>query len=94
MYGGRIKILNSKDAFQYSIYRKEEILKLVDNYFNKYPLESKKADKINLIENFYQLEINYKTLENNYKRLEKKLTFDKLQKLKDWIVFKNKWDKL
>ena len=94
LYGGRIKILNSKDAFQYSIYRKEEILNLVDNYFNKYPLESKKADKINLIENFYQLEINYKTLENNYKRLEKKLTFDKLQKLKDWIVFKNKWDKL
>jgi hypothetical protein len=65
LYGGRINILRSKEAFQYSIYRKKEILKLVDNYFNKYPLKSGKADKINLIKDFYQLEIHPKALDFN-----------------------------
>ena len=94
LYGGRIQILSSKDAFQYSIYRKDEILKLVNNYFNKYPLKSGKESKINLIENFYQLGINSRTLENNYKKLENNLNYSKIKKLKDWIIFKNKWDKL
>jgi hypothetical protein len=58
LYGGRIRILKYKDAFQYTIYKKEEILKLVVNYFTKYPLKSSKADKLKLIKNFYELELN------------------------------------
>jgi len=63
LYGGRIKILRSKEAFIYSIYRKKEILDLVENYFTKYPLKSSKAYKINLIKDFYQLEISPQRLE-------------------------------
>lgn len=53
LYGGRIKILNTKEAFQYSIYRKKEVLSLVDDYFKKYPLRSGKVNKFNLIKTFY-----------------------------------------
>jgi hypothetical protein len=56
LYGGRIKILRSKEAFQYSIYRKSEILELVDVYFTNFPLKSSKASRLNLIKEFYQLE--------------------------------------
>jgi hypothetical protein len=55
LYGGRIQILRSKEAFQYSIYRKEEILKLVDIYFKNFPLKSSKASRVNLIRKFYLL---------------------------------------
>ena len=87
LYGGRIKILRSKEAFMYSIYRKKEILGLVDNYFNKYPLKSSKTSKLNLIKDFYQLEmppqkLNFELLGSNPK------------KFKDCIDFKNKWEKL
>lgn len=81
LYGGRIKILNSKEAFQYSIYRKEEILKLVDVYFKNFPLKSSKASRFNLIKEFYLLE--------HYSNLDAK----KIDKFNQWIQFKNKWDK-
>ena len=55
LYGGRIKILRSKEGFQYSIYRKKEILKLVDVYFQKFPLKSSKASRVKLIKEFYLL---------------------------------------
>lgn len=87
LYGGRIKILRSKEAFVYSIYRKKEILGLVDNYFKKYPLKSSKASKINLIKEFYQLEMPPQKLK--FELLESNPT-----KFKDCIDFKNKWDKL
>jgi hypothetical protein len=62
MYGGRISILRSKEAFQYSIYRKKEILNLRDVYFKNFPLKSSKASRLNLIEEFYQLN-HYSTLD-------------------------------
>jgi hypothetical protein len=55
LYGGRIKILTSKDAFIYSIYRKEEVLKLLDVYFKNFPLKSSKSSKLKLIKDFYLL---------------------------------------
>jgi len=82
LYCGRIKILSSKEAFQYSIYRKKEILDLIDNYFKKYPLRSAKTHKINLIKNFYSFK-DYKNLETSPS-----------DKNNEWIKFKNKWDKL
>lgn len=85
LYAGRIKMV--KDAFQYSVYRKKEILELVDNYFNKYPLKSAKAAKINLIKDFYQLETYPKTLDFDP-------THYNIKRFKDWIIFKNKWEKL
>lgn len=82
LYGGRILILNSKQAFQYSIYRKQEILNLIDNYFIKHPLRNNKTHKIDLIKEFYSL-VRYKNLDTN-----------KPGKYYEWINLKNKWDKL
>ena len=87
LYGGRINILRSKEAFVYTIYRKKEILGLVDNYFKNYPLKSSKAYKMNLIKDFYELEIPPQKL-----RFE--LIGSNPTKFKDWIDFKNKWEKL
>jgi hypothetical protein len=83
LYGGRIEILNYKEAFQFSIYRKNEILKLLDNYFKFNPLKSfKGAKKLNLIKDFYLLK-DYKSLNIN-----------NLEKFNEWILLKKKWDKL
>lgn len=86
LYTGRISILRSKEAFVYTIYRKEEILGLVDDYFKNYPLKSSKASKINLIKDFYQLEIPLQ-------KLKFELIGSNPTKFKDWIDFKNKWEK-
>lgn len=81
LYCGRIQIL-SKREFQYSIYRKKEILDLIDNYFQKYPLRSSKIHKLNLVKDFYL----YKDYRN--------LNTDNPHKFNEWIKFKYKWDKL
>jgi len=47
LYGGRVQPILSKEAFQYSVYKKEEVLNLLDNYFSKYPLRSGKIKKLN-----------------------------------------------
>jgi len=83
LYGGRIEILKSKEAFQYSIYRKDEILKLIDSYFKFNPLKSyKAATKLNLIKEFYQLKDH------------RDLCIKGLEKYNQWVLFKNKWDKI
>lgn len=79
LYSGRIEILSSKDAFCYKIYRKKEILNLVDNYFNNYPLRSNKAYKVKMIKDFYL----YKDYINS----------DIINEYSLWIDFKNKWNK-
>ena len=44
LYGGRIDICSSKtEAFKYIVYRKNELFNLIDNYFSKYPLRTKKS---------------------------------------------------
>lgn len=82
LYGGRIQILRSKDAFIYSIYRKQEILKLVDGYFKNFPLKSSKTSKIKMIKEFYLLS-EYRDLNINY-----------INEFNQWVTFKDKWDKI
>ena len=80
LYGGRIKIHNSKtEAFKYIIYRKNELFNLIDNYFIKYPLKTKKLNRIKLIKEFY-----LKWTSKNNKDVIK---------LNEWVKFKDKWDK-
>jgi hypothetical protein len=86
LYLGRINIFSTKEAFQYVIYRKKEILDLVDNYFIKYPLKSSKAYKLNLIKDFYQKAPPLIKSGEGY--------INQLDKFSEWINFKNKWDKL
>lgn len=80
LYGGRVDILSPKrEAFKYIIYRKYELFNLIDNYFSKYPLRTKKASRLHLIKEFYLTRIN----NNN----------EDLNKLNEWILFKDKWEK-
>lgn len=77
IYSGRIDILSPKiEAFKYLVYRKIELFNLIDNYFNIYPLKTKKMNRINLIKEFYILKVSKDNKDIN--------------KLKDWIYFKDK----
>jgi hypothetical protein len=54
IYGGRVDPSNDRgDAFKYIIYRKKEIINMIDNYFNNYPLRTLKANRLKLIKDFY-----------------------------------------
>ena len=82
LYSGRVQPIQSKEAFQYSIYKKKEVLDLVDNYLSKYPLKSGKIHKLSLIKKFY--------LCKDYMHLD----VHQLDKHNEWIKFKKEWDKL
>jgi len=80
LYGGRIDILSpKKEAFKYVIYRKNELFNLIDDYFSRYPLKTKKSSRLLLIKQFYLKRIS----KNN----------QDINKLNEWILFKDKWDK-
>ena len=80
LYGGRVDIISPKtEAFKYIVYRKSELFNLIDNYFNKYPLKTKKLSRLNLIKQFYLVRIT----KNN----------KDLYKLNEWVLFKDKWEK-
>ena len=80
LYSGRIDILSPKtEAFKYIVYRKNELFNLIDNYFDKYPLKTKKFKRLCLIKQFYLL----RTIEKS----------KDINKYKEWILFKDKWEK-
>ena len=82
LYGGKIYILSPKvETFKYVIFRKNEVLNLVDNYFNKYPLKSVKLYRINLIKEYYKLQGHTS------------LNIHEIDKFNQWIILKKKWDK-
>lgn len=60
------------------MYRKTELFNLIDNYFNKYLLITKKSIRLNLIKEFYLARVS----KNN----------KDINKQKDWILFKDKWE--
>jgi hypothetical protein len=66
LYGGRVDIHGKVEAFKYIVYRKNELYNLIDNYFNKYPLRTKKASRLKLIKQFYLARIS-----KNNKDIEK-----------------------
>jgi hypothetical protein len=56
IFGGKIYSLSSNNsAFKYVIFRKNDLFKLIDEYFNNYPLKSTKCFRLSLIKDFYQL---------------------------------------
>lgn len=73
VYGGKV-LINEKGSlnFKYVIYRKNEILDMLDNYFNKYPLRSVKKNRLLLIKDVYSL-LNYKDIEG-YSKLREIVT--------------------
>lgn len=81
LYGGRVDVSGAKiEAFKYVIYRKNELFNLIDNYFSKYPLRTKKLSRLNLIKEFY-----LKRISKNNKDIIK---------LNEWVKFKNKWENM
>jgi len=54
LYGGKIYVLKTTEAFKWTLYRKEEIIKLLD-YFKLYPLRSSKNGKIKMIPKYFKL---------------------------------------
>ena len=80
LYGG--KIITTPDAFKLSIYRKEGVLKLVDDYLNRYPLKSHKALNVGMIKKFYQL--------GSHSNLWNKGAYG----FEEWIKFKSAWDRI
>jgi Proton-conducting membrane transporter/LAGLIDADG endonuclease len=79
LYGGRVDIHGKVEAFKYIVYRKNELYNLIDNYFNKYPLRTKKYSRLKLIKQFYLVQVS-----KNNKDIEK---------LNKWVLFKDKWEK-
>lgn len=83
IYGGRVEISGPKiESFKYVIYRKNQLFYLIDNYFSKYPLMTKKMNRINLIKQFYLVRLN-KNEEGGAGA----------EKLNEWVKFKDKWEK-
>lgn len=83
IYGGRVEISGPKiESFKYVIYRKNQLFYLIDNYFSKYPLMTKKMDRINLIKQFFLVRLN-KDEEGGAGA----------EKLNEWVKFKDKWEK-
>lgn len=53
LYGGKVKMHYKREAFEYIIHRKQELFNLIDNYFIRYPLRTRKYHSINLIKEYY-----------------------------------------
>ena len=82
IYGGKIYILSPKtEAFKYTVFRKNELFHLMDNYFSKYPLKTAKAARLALIRDFYLL------------RPYRKPSSDTLEQFNKWVAFLDKWEK-
>jgi hypothetical protein len=56
IYGGKVEMLIPKqEAYQYIIFRKKELLNLVNNYLVKYPLKTHKHNRVSLIKKFFSV---------------------------------------
>ena len=82
LYGGKIYIISPKiHAFKYVIFRKNELFKLIDEYFNDYPLKSAKLCRLSLIKEFYTL------------RPHRNKKLDNRDEHNKWVIFRDKWEK-
>lgn len=86
LYGGKFSYTHYKQSYIYTIYKKNEVLNLIDNYFSKYPLKTFTLTeaKIKAIRYYYKSGFTSKfgDLWN---------TFDSEKKNK-WEAFKKKWE--
>ncbi len=54
LYGGTLEHLKKVDAYKWKVYRKSEVIKLLD-YFNIHPLRSAKNNRAKLISEYFSL---------------------------------------
>jgi hypothetical protein len=57
LYGGKIYTLSKVGAFKWTVFRKDEVLSLVNNYFKSYPSRSAKQMRLNMVPKFYELRV-------------------------------------
>jgi hypothetical protein len=55
LYGGEIYPLRSVEAFKWTVYRKEEIITLVNDYFKNYPSRTPKNNRLRLLLRYFEL---------------------------------------
>lgn len=55
LYGGTIYVMVKQGAFKYTVFKKDDILSLVNNYFSVNPSRSEKRVRLNKVEKFYEL---------------------------------------
>ena len=82
LYGGSIYTLSKVNAFKWVIYRKSEVLDLVE-YFKIYPLRSKKMVRVRLINKIYDI------FSNSGHKLNENTIYGKIWKIyyKRWISY-------
>lgn len=80
LYGGHIYTMSKTQYFKWTVYRKDEIMNLLD-YFKNYPLRSKKMVRIRLIEKIYD------SFKNSGHNKEKSTIYGKI-----WSRLIKKWD--
>jgi len=81
LYGGSIYTLSKVQAFKWSVYKKEEIIRLLD-YFKLCPSRSAKHNRLKAIERYLEL-----------RDLKAHLASDNSILGKSWKEFLLKWDK-
>jgi hypothetical protein len=81
IYGGNI-YTHSSSSFRWTISKKEELLQIINNYFNYYPLKSKKFIRLILIKKYYELKKikAHKEIKNSFLK-------------KTWLNLLKKWNK-
>ena len=57
LYGGKIYTMAKVGAFKWTCYRKDEILKLVNDYFKINPSRSEKRVRLHMVNKFYELRV-------------------------------------
>jgi hypothetical protein len=77
IYGGLVSPAYTGEAFKYVIFRKNEVLNIVDNYFSLFPLKSTKGIRSALIREVYILKGNRKDPEGT-------------KSFHEWYTLKNK----
>lgn len=55
LYGGEIYPLRSAEAFKWIVYRKEEVIALINNYFLLYPSRTGKNQRLQLLHRYFAL---------------------------------------
>lgn len=80
LYGGHIYFFKNTNSFKWSIFKKEEVINLLE-YFKLNPLRSAKKNRVLLISKYYELRKLKAHLATPYSILGKQ-----------WKLFLNKWE--
>ena len=55
LYGGEICALRSAQAFKWCVYRKADVVALLDDYFRNYPSRTPKNNRLKLLRKYFEL---------------------------------------